>query len=86
MPLTKQMREILLEVHNQGTANVLPSLPPMRFNPKCKNSGKFCGFHDDYDHNTDECIQFKNALEDAIRHRYLKDYVVDLRIRVERLT
>lgn len=37
-------------------------------------------FHEDYDNNIDKCVQLKHTLEDAIQRRYMKYYIVNLRI------
>lgn len=36
---------------------------------------KFCGFYRDYDHNTEDCIQLKRAIERLIREGYLNEYI-----------
>lgn len=36
---------------------------------------KYCGFHQDYDHTTENCIQLKIAIERLIRDGHLKEYI-----------
>jgi len=48
---------------------------PMRGLPAQKNKDKFCKFHRDHGHSTEECLQLKDAIEDIIRRGYLCKYV-----------
>ncbi|GAV60714.1 LOW QUALITY PROTEIN: hypothetical protein CFOL_v3_04243, partial [Cephalotus follicularis] len=36
---------------------------------------KYCRYHRDHDHDTEECRQLKNLIEDLIRKRHLRKYV-----------
>ncbi|KAL0453020.1 UNVERIFIED_CONTAM: hypothetical protein Slati_1280100 [Sesamum latifolium] len=38
-------------------------------------SDKFCRFHNDYGHTTEECRQLKSEIERLIQNRYLQEYV-----------
>ena len=49
----------------------------MRSNPRRIESGKYCDFHRDYGHDTNDCDQIRNAIEDAVRRGYLKYYVAE---------
>lgn len=42
-----------------------------------RDKTKFCGFHRDYGHGTEDCIQLKRAIERLIREGCLKEYVVN---------
>ncbi|XP_056694912.1 uncharacterized protein [Spinacia oleracea] len=44
-----------------------------------RNPNKWCDFHDDHGHLTEECIQLKDNIEDLIRQGYLAKYLTDHR-------
>ena len=48
-----------------------------------RNHNKFCHFHKDIGHTTEECITLKDEIEKLICHGYLQDYVNDRRPRPE---
>ncbi|KAL0461246.1 UNVERIFIED_CONTAM: hypothetical protein Slati_0012200 [Sesamum latifolium] len=43
--------------------------------PQCPKSDKFCRFHNDYGHTTEECRHLKNEIERLIQNGYLQEYV-----------
>ncbi|KAL0427863.1 UNVERIFIED_CONTAM: hypothetical protein Slati_2961100 [Sesamum latifolium] len=43
--------------------------------PQRPKSNKFCRFHNDYGHTTEECRHLKNELERLIQNGYLQEYV-----------
>ncbi|KAL0416213.1 UNVERIFIED_CONTAM: hypothetical protein Slati_3453200 [Sesamum latifolium] len=45
-------------------------------------SDKFCRFHNDYGHTTEECRHLKNEIERLIQNGYLQEYVCWERARV----
>ncbi|KAL2237681.1 UNVERIFIED_CONTAM: hypothetical protein Sindi_0959800 [Sesamum indicum] len=47
----------------------------MKDNPKRFKSDKYCRFHRDRGHTTEECHHFKNEIEKLIQRGYLKEYV-----------
>jgi hypothetical protein len=47
--------------------------PPMR--SQAKNKDKFCLYHKDHGHYTNECIHLKDAIEKLIRQGKLKQFV-----------
>ncbi|XP_056688282.1 uncharacterized protein [Spinacia oleracea] len=51
----------------------------LRSNPLRRNKNKWCEFHDDFDHTTEECNSLKDNIEDLIRQGYLKQYLLDRR-------
>lgn len=73
--LRKLVGEIFLEVWNRGA---LPLTPEMRHNPRRCGSNEYCKYHSDPRHDTKDYWQLKNAIEDAIRHGRLKEYIADL--------
>ncbi|KAL0411873.1 UNVERIFIED_CONTAM: hypothetical protein Slati_3777000 [Sesamum latifolium] len=46
-----------------------------RDTPQCPKSDKFCRFHNDYGHSTEECRHLKNEIERLIQNGYLQEYV-----------
>ncbi|KAL0444712.1 UNVERIFIED_CONTAM: hypothetical protein Slati_2193900 [Sesamum latifolium] len=46
-----------------------------RDTPQCPKSDKFCRFHNDYGHTTEECRHLKNEIERLIQNGYLQEYV-----------
>ncbi|KAL0386318.1 UNVERIFIED_CONTAM: hypothetical protein Sradi_3026100 [Sesamum radiatum] len=49
--------------------------PIMERHTQCPKSDKFCRFHNDYGHTTDECRHLKNKIERLIHNGYLQEYV-----------
>ena len=39
----------------------------MRTHPGKRNPNKFCLYHRDHDHDTEECIQLRDEIEELIR-------------------
>nr|GEV71311.1 reverse transcriptase domain-containing protein [Tanacetum cinerariifolium] len=58
-PLTRTPKEILM-----AEANKFQPPPPMVTPVEKRNGSKFCDFHNDKGHNTDECMQLKKQIED----------------------
>ncbi|RRT60277.1 hypothetical protein B296_00012878 [Ensete ventricosum] len=48
---------------------------PMRTRAEEWDHGCYCCFHRDYGHNTEECYDLKNQIEDIIRHDHLNRYI-----------
>lgn len=40
-----------------------------------RDDNKYCKYHRDYDHHTDDCYQLKEEIEALIRRGRLKEYV-----------
>ncbi|KAL0448502.1 UNVERIFIED_CONTAM: hypothetical protein Slati_1406600 [Sesamum latifolium] len=65
-------REILSVAKQQG----LVRWPfPLKDNPKRMTSDKYCHFHRDRGHSTEECYHLKNEIEKLIRRGYLREFV-----------
>jgi len=56
---------------------------PMKTNPIWRDRNKYCRFHQDHSHNTKNCIQLKDAIEDLIKRGYLEKYVSSQETRIE---
>ena len=47
----------------------------MKSDPARRDDTKYCEFHKDHGHRTDDCIQLKNEIEYLIRRGHLSRYV-----------
>ncbi|GJW46204.1 reverse transcriptase domain-containing protein [Tanacetum coccineum] len=73
-PLTKTPKEIL------AMDNVnFPPPPPMVGTPKKRNMNKFCDYHQDRGHNTNDCYHLKKQIEEAVASGRLAHLVKDIR-------
>ncbi|GAV63797.1 hypothetical protein CFOL_v3_07315, partial [Cephalotus follicularis] len=48
---------------------------PLRSSVEKRNTDKYCLYHRDHGHDTEECIHLKNQIEDLIRKCHLRKYV-----------
>ena len=47
----------------------------MKSDPTARDNTKYCEFHRDYGHRTDDCIQLKREIEYLIRRGYLRRFI-----------
>ena len=47
----------------------------MHSSPNVRNKNKYCWFHKDYGHNTEDCRDLKEQIEELIRKGKLQKYV-----------
>ena len=47
----------------------------MKSDPGTRDNTRYCGFHRDYGHRTDDCIQLKKEIEYLIRRGYLRCFI-----------
>ncbi|GJR94457.1 hypothetical protein Tco_0266631 [Tanacetum coccineum] len=73
-PLTKTPKKILAV---EGISFLEP--PPLIGIPKKQNLNKFCDYHGDRGHNTNDCYQFKNQIEEAVASGKLAHLIRDIR-------
>ncbi|KAL0420908.1 UNVERIFIED_CONTAM: hypothetical protein Slati_3113700 [Sesamum latifolium] len=71
-PLTVPIRQALMTVEGNG---LLTRPRSWKDSPQCPKSDKFCRFHNDYGHTTEECRHLKNEIERLIQNGYLQEYV-----------
>ena len=71
-PLTTSMLQVLREVQHERFLR-WPS--QMKSNPTRRDDAKYCEFHKDHGHRTDDCIQLKKEIEYLIRRGHLSRYV-----------
>ncbi|KAL0400128.1 UNVERIFIED_CONTAM: hypothetical protein Sradi_2356100 [Sesamum radiatum] len=71
-PLKAPRAEILTIAEQQG---IVQWSRKMKDNPKRLKSDKYCRFHKDRGHNTEDCYHLKNEIEKLIQRGYLREYV-----------
>ncbi|KAL2238352.1 UNVERIFIED_CONTAM: Transposon Ty3-G Gag-Pol polyprotein [Sesamum indicum] len=71
-PLNTTRAKALLMLERK---DVLRWPKPTRATPARKNSHKYCRFHRERGHDTDECYQLKDEIERLIRQGYFKDLI-----------
>ena len=47
----------------------------MKSDPTTRDNTKYCKFHRDYRHRTDDCIQLRKEIEYLIRCGYLRRFI-----------
>nr|GFA35884.1 hypothetical protein [Tanacetum cinerariifolium] len=60
-------------------ANKFQPPPPMVTPVEKRNSNKFCDFHNDKGHNTDECMQLKKQIEELVRAGKLSHLIKEMK-------
>ncbi|GJR61466.1 hypothetical protein Tco_1503628 [Tanacetum coccineum] len=73
--LTKSPKEIL-----DLDKGKFKTMPPMTTPVEKRNSNKFCEFHGEVTHNTDECMHLKRKIEEMIKAGKLTDLIKELKI------
>ena len=71
-PLTASVSQVLREVRNE---QFLRWPTQMKSDPTIRDNTKYCEFHRDYGHYTDDCIQLKREIEYLIRRGYLRRFI-----------
>ncbi|GKA73187.1 reverse transcriptase domain-containing protein [Tanacetum coccineum] len=72
--LTKSPKEILALDKGKFKA-----LPPMTTLVRKRNNNKFCKFHGEVEHNTDECMHLKRQIEELIKNVKLLHVIKELK-------
>ncbi|XP_071696412.1 uncharacterized protein [Rutidosis leptorrhynchoides] len=62
--LMKSPKEILA---TERAAQAFKAPPNLNSKGKLRDTSKFCDFHNDFGHETDDCIQLMQAIEEAVR-------------------
>nr|GFA45990.1 reverse transcriptase domain-containing protein [Tanacetum cinerariifolium] len=73
-PLTKTPKEILAT-----EASKFQPPPPMVTPIEKRSSNKFCDFHNDKGHSTDECMQLKKQIEELVRAGKLSHLIKEIK-------
>ena len=71
-PLTTTVSQVLREVQHE---QYLRWPTHMRSNPTKRDNTRYCEFHRDHGHRTDDCIQLRKEIEYLIRREYLRRFV-----------
>ena len=71
-PLTASISQVLREVRNE---QFLRWPIQMKSDPVARDHTKYCEFHRDYGHRTDDCIQLKREIEYLIQRGYLRRFI-----------
>ena len=71
-PLTASVSQVLHEVRNE---QFLRWQTQMKLDPATRDNTKYCEFHRDYGHRTDNCIQLKREIEYLIQRGYLRRFI-----------
>ena len=71
-PLTASVWQVLHEVRNE---QFLRWPAQMKSNPATRDNTKYCEFHRDYGHRTDNCIQLRREIEYLIQRGYLRRFI-----------
>ena len=71
-PLTASVSQVLHEVQNE---QFLRWPAQMKSNPATRDNSKYCEFHRDYGHRTDNCIQLRREIEYLIQRGYLRRFI-----------
>ena len=70
--LTTSVSQVLHEVRNE---QFLRWPTQLKSDPTTRDNSKYCEFHRDYRHRTDDCIQLKREIEYLIRRGYLRRFI-----------
>ncbi|GJU25613.1 reverse transcriptase domain-containing protein [Tanacetum coccineum] len=73
-PLTRTPKEILA-----AEAGKFKPPPPMVTPTEKRSSNKFCDFHNDKGHSTDECMQLKKQIEELVRAGKLSHLIKEIK-------
>ena len=71
-PLTASVSQVLCEVRNE---QFLRWPIQMKSDPATRHNTKYCEFHRDYGHRTDNCIQLRREIEYLIQGGYLRCFI-----------
>ncbi|RZS25064.1 hypothetical protein BHM03_00058209 [Ensete ventricosum] len=81
IPLNSTRTEVFLQIRDKG---LLRTLNPIRTKVGGRDKRRYCRFHRDYGHDTEECNDLKNQIEDLIHQGHLHRFVQDRRASEER--
>ena len=71
-PQTASVSQVLHEVRNE---QFLRWPTQMKSDPATRDNTKYCEFHRDYGHRTDNCIQLRREIEYLIQRGYLRRFI-----------
>ena len=71
-PLVMPVDQILIEIKDEPS---LKWLRPLHLSPNMRDKRKYCRFHKDHGHYTEDCRDLKEQIEELIRRWKLQQYV-----------
>ena len=71
-PLNVPLKQVLMQIKNDPS---LKWLEKMKGDPNKRNRNKYCCFHRDHGHDTDECFDLKQQIENLIRQGKLRNFL-----------
>ncbi|GFY95696.1 hypothetical protein Acr_11g0000020 [Actinidia rufa] len=73
-PLNALVAQVLSEIKHEEFVKWPGKI---KTDPQKRNRNKYCEFHRDHGHNTEDCFQLKEQIADLIKRDYLRKYVTD---------
>ncbi|RRT66521.1 hypothetical protein B296_00008724 [Ensete ventricosum] len=74
IPLNSTRTEIFFQIRQRG---LLKAPNPMKSHPKRHDKRRYCRFHREYGHDTEDCRDLQYQIEDLICRDHLRQYVHD---------
>ncbi|GFS38388.1 hypothetical protein Acr_00g0057190 [Actinidia rufa] len=71
-PLNAPIAQVLSEIKHEEFVKWSGKI---KTDPQKRNRNKYCKFHRDHGHNTEDCFQLKEQIDDLIKRGYLRKYV-----------
>ncbi|GJX92433.1 hypothetical protein Tco_0345759 [Tanacetum coccineum] len=78
-PQDQPKRHVSERKSNFQARKFKPPPPPMVTPVEKRSSNKFCDFHNDKGHNTDECMQLKKQIEELVRADKLSHLIKEIK-------
>ena len=72
MPLNAPLDQVLMQIKDDPS---LKWLEKMKGDPNKRNKNKYCHFHKDHRHDTDECYDLKQQIENLITQEKLRNFL-----------
>ncbi|GFS29730.1 hypothetical protein Acr_00g0008110 [Actinidia rufa] len=73
-PLNALVAQVLSEIKHEEFVKWPGKI---KTDPQKRNRNKYCEFHRDHGHNTEDCFQLKEQIADLIKRGYLRKYITD---------
>ncbi|GFZ10151.1 hypothetical protein Acr_21g0007500 [Actinidia rufa] len=73
-PLNAPVAQVLSEIKHEEFVKWPGKI---KTDPQKRNRNKYCEFHRDHGHNTENCFQLREQIADLIKRGYLRKYITD---------